>query len=165
MELIVDGSEQPRERPTEYGEQKKFYSGKQKRHTFKNQLIVVPDGKDIVDVVVGKPGAMSELNIWRTRQPEFSSHQKFQGDKGYVGEAAIDVPHKKKKNHQLTEEQKQENRSKARKRIVVEHLIRLVKIFRIAAQRFRLRASSYEPAILTVCGLIRWRIGAFVFSS
>lgn len=68
FELIVDGSEQPRERPTEYVEQKKFYSGKQKRHTFKNQLIVVPSGKDIVDVVVGKPGASSEINIWLQRR-------------------------------------------------------------------------------------------------
>jgi len=68
FELIVDGSEQPRERPTEYGEQKKFYSVKHPRHTFKNQLIIVPSGKDIVDVVVGKPGATSELNIWRERR-------------------------------------------------------------------------------------------------
>ena len=165
FELIVDGSEQPRERPTEYVEQKKFYSGKQKRHTFKNQVIVVPSGKDIVDVVVGKPGATSEINIWLQRRQEFSENQKFQGDKGYVGEAAIDVPHKKKKTQGLTEQQTQENHSKARKRIVVEHLIRLVKFFRIAAERFRLKSSIYEPVILAVCGLVRWRIGAFIFSS
>ena len=136
FELIVDGSEQPRERPMEYVEQKKFYSGKQKRHTFKNQLIVVPSGKEMVDVVVGKPGTTSEINIWRERRQEFSENQKFQGDKGYLGEAAIDVPHKKKKTQGLTEQQKQENHSKARKRIVVEHLIRLVRIFRMRPRDF-----------------------------
>ncbi|MCP2728155.1 transposase family protein [Symplocastrum sp. BBK-W-15] len=42
-----------------------FYSGKQKRHTFKNQLIIMPSGQEIVDVVVGKPGKTSDITIWR----------------------------------------------------------------------------------------------------
>ena len=55
-ELIVDSQEQAIERPLDYKTQKKYYSGKKKYHTFKNQLIVLPLGKDIVDVVVNKPG-------------------------------------------------------------------------------------------------------------
>ena len=164
FELVVDSCEQLRERLQKYQEQKKFYSGKQKRHTFKNQLIVMPTGQEIVDVVVGKPGATSDINIWRERRTEFSKTQKFQGDKAYVGEPAIDPPQKKTRNQGLTDEQKQENQKKARKRVVVEHLIRLVKTFRIAAERFRLKSASYEPVIRAVCGLIRWRIGAIVLN-
>jgi len=164
FELIVDSCEQPRERPKEYQEQKKFYSGKQKRHTFKNKLIVMPSGKEIVDVVVGKPGTTSDINIWRERRTELSDTQKFQGDKAYVGEPAIDTRHKKTRSRGITEQQKQENQKKARKRVVVEHLIRLVKTFLVAAERFRLNSSSYEPVILAVCGLIRWRIKAIVFN-
>jgi hypothetical protein len=52
FELIVDSCEQPRERPGDYEKQKEYYSGKKKNHTFKNQLIVMPLGKDIVDVIV-----------------------------------------------------------------------------------------------------------------
>jgi len=63
FELIVDSCEQPRERPKECQEQKKFYSGQQKRHTFKNKLRVMPSGKEIVDVVVGKPGTTSDITI------------------------------------------------------------------------------------------------------
>jgi len=165
FELIVDSYEQPRERPKEYQEQKNFYSGKQKRHTFKNKLIVMPSGKEIVDVVVGKTGTTSDINIWRERRTELSDTQKIQGDKAYVGEPAIDTPHKKTRSRGITEQQKQENQKKARKRVVVEHLIRLVKTFRVAAERFRLNPSSYEPVILAVCGLIRWRIGAIVFNN
>lgn len=165
FELIVDSCEQPRERPREYQEQKKYYSGKKKNHTFKNQLIVMPTGKEIVDVVVGKPGATSDIKIWRERRTELSDNQKFQGDKAYVGEPAIDTPHKKTKNQGITVEQKQENQKKARKRVVVEHLIRLMKTFRIAAERFRLKSSKYQRVILAVCGLIRWRIGAIVLTS
>ena len=164
FELIVDSCEQPRERPKQYEEQKKFYSGKQKRHTFKNQLIVMPTGKEIVDVVVGKPGTTSDINIWRERRTQFSETQKFQGDKAYVGESAIDTPQKKTRSQGITREQKQENQKKAIKRVVVEHLIRLVKTVRIALERFRLKAASYEPVIRAVCGLIRWRIGTIVLN-
>ena len=67
-ELVVDSSEQVRERPKTYQEQKKFYSGKKKSHTLKNQLIVLPNGAEIVDVTVGKPGPSSDINLFRARQ-------------------------------------------------------------------------------------------------
>ena len=38
---------------------------------------------------------------------------------------------------------KEENRKKAKKRIFVEHVIRLIKIFGVARERFRLRDSNY----------------------
>ncbi|MBD2018521.1 IS5/IS1182 family transposase, partial [Microcoleus sp. FACHB-53] len=44
----------------------------------------------------------------------------------------------------------------------VEHVIRLLKIFRIARERFRLHPDTYEQVILTVCGLVRRRIGTVV---
>jgi hypothetical protein len=45
--------------------QKKYYSGKKKTHTRKNQLIVLPNGKDIVDLVAGEPGPTSDLTLFR----------------------------------------------------------------------------------------------------
>jgi hypothetical protein len=58
-ELIVDSAEQARMRPSDYQEQKKYYSGKKKFHSFKNQLIVLSNGADIVDVIAGKHGELS----------------------------------------------------------------------------------------------------------
>ena len=81
FELLVDSSEQHRERPGNYQEQKKFYSGKKKNHTFKNQFIVTPNGKEIVDVTVGQPGATSDINIWREGQSRLGYSQRFKGDK------------------------------------------------------------------------------------
>jgi len=161
FELIVDSYEQPIQRPTDYQQQKKYYSGK-KRHTLKNQVVVMPSGKEIVDVVVGETGATVDIKIWRQGKEEWRKEQKFQGDKAYVGEPQIDTPHKKTRSQDITDAQKQENQEKAKKRIVVEHLIRGVKILRVASERFRLKPDNYEPVILVVCGLIRWRIGAIV---
>ncbi|BAY81515.1 hypothetical protein NIES267_09920 [Calothrix parasitica NIES-267] len=49
-----------------------------------------------------------------------------------------------------------------RSRIFVEHLIRLVKIFRVAQERFRLKSNKYEQIIMTICGIVRLRIGTFI---
>ncbi|WP_366557732.1 transposase family protein [Okeania sp. SIO1I7] len=45
LKLIVDSTEQDRERPCEQQKQKKYYSGKQKNHTFKNQIIITDKGE------------------------------------------------------------------------------------------------------------------------
>ncbi|MBW4636607.1 MAG: transposase family protein [Iphinoe sp. HA4291-MV1] len=84
-ELIVDSCEQPRERPGEYQEQKKYYSGKKKNHTLKNQLIVLPNGTDIVDVVAGKPGPKSDINLFREQQKGFDPRQRFNGESARCG--------------------------------------------------------------------------------
>lgn len=44
----------------------------------------------------------------------------------------------------------------------MEHLIRRVKIFKVAEQRFRLNKRRYKKVMLTVCGLVRLRIGALI---
>lgn len=59
---------------------------------------------------------------------------------------------------------KKENQKKAQKRIFVEHVIRLIKIFKVARERFRLKESNYEKVILTICGLVRLRIGALILA-
>ncbi|MEG4500522.1 transposase family protein [Microcoleus sp. F10-C6] len=65
FELVVDSYEQPIPRPKSNEKQKTCYSGKQKRHTLKNQVVVMPSGSEIVDVVVGKTGATADITIWR----------------------------------------------------------------------------------------------------
>lgn len=163
FELIVDSYEQPIERPSDYEEQKKYYSGKKANHTKKGQLIVLPNGKDIVDVVAGQPGPKSDINLFRDTTKSFDSRQKFQADKAYEGEKSIKTPKKKPKKRELTPKELEKNKELASERIFVEHLIRLVKIFRVAQERFRLNGHKYEQIIMTICGLVRLRMGTFIF--
>lgn len=121
-ELIVDSAEQPVERPVDYQEQKKYYSGKKKMHTLKNQFIFLPNGEDIVDVIVGFLGKTSDINLFRGVRNKFAPAQKFLGDKAYKGKDAIVTLHKKTKKSEITEPQKQENKELS-SRIGVEHLI------------------------------------------
>ena len=94
-ELIVDSYEQAIKRQKKYEKQKEYYSGKKKSYTIKSQVIVLPNGKDIVDIEAGKPGKKSDINFFRETQEKFAGQQKFTGDKAYVGEPAIKTPKKK----------------------------------------------------------------------
>lgn len=161
-DLIVDSYEQARERPGDNKEQKQYYSGKSCKHTFKSQIIILPDASDIVDVIAGEPGPKSDITLFRENRDIFDPQQKFKGDLGYQGEELIATPIKTPKNGQLTRDQKKENQEFSAKRIFVEHRIRSVKIFRVVQERFRLNPQKYNRVILTICGLVRFRIGALI---
>ncbi|OKH54401.1 transposase [Scytonema sp. HK-05] len=74
-----------------------------------------------------------------------------------MGEPSIKTPTKKSKKGELSKFQKEKNKEMASERIFVEHLIRLLKIFRVASERFRLNPSKYEQIIMTISGLVRQR--------
>lgn len=111
---------------------------------------------------MGKPGPKSDINVFREGCKGFDPNQRFKGDKAYEGEPSIKTPTKKAKKQELTLEQKEKNKELASERIFVEHLIRFIKIFRVASERFRLNPRKYEQIIMTICGLVRFRIGALV---
>ncbi len=161
-ELIVDSYEQVRERPGDNESQEKYFSGKKSNHTFKSQIIIMPDGRDIVDVVAGEPGPKSDITMFRENRDNFDPKQSFKGDLGYLGEDLIDTPIKKPRNKELTTKQKKSNKEFSSKRVFVEHRIRSVKIFRVVQDRFRLNPKKYEQVILTICGLVRFRIGTLI---
>jgi DDE superfamily endonuclease len=102
--------------------------------------------------------------MFREQQLKFQSEQKFTGDKGYQGGVNIKTPQKKPKGKELTEQQKEGNKVISGQRIYVEHVIRLLKIFRAAQERFRMKCDKYKQVILTICGLIRLRIGTVILS-
>jgi hypothetical protein len=120
-ELIVDSAEQAIERPSDYQEQKQYYSGKKKMHTQKNQFIVLPNGEDIVDIYLGQLGKTSDIILFRETRDKFDSKQTFIGDKAYIGEEAIITPHKKPRKAEISELQKAKNKQLSSRRIGVEH--------------------------------------------
>jgi hypothetical protein len=156
--LLVDTWEQPIPRPQDDKEQEAYYSGKKKGHTRKNQLICLPNGTDIVDVVLGEKGPRSDSKLLEQTQAELPEAIGFIGDKAYVGRNNTTTPIKKPPGGQLTQAQKDFNRQVSQKRVYVEHLIRVLKIFRIAKELFRMRSRMYEMVIGCVCGLVRLRV-------
>jgi hypothetical protein len=155
-ELIVDSTEQPCQRPQDSARQQQYYSGKKKQTTYKQRIIGFPDGSDLVDVTVAHPGLSADVTLFRQQQPQ----QTFAGDKAYQGAQRTRTPHKKPRGQELSQENVESTRVFAGERIVIEHLIRRIKIFRSAKETVRLRKETYTEVILAVCGLVRLRLGA-----
>lgn len=163
QELIVDSFEQDRSRPLDNQQQKDCFSGKKARHTFKNQVISLPNGTDIVDVLSGARGPEADITLMRQQLDVFEQEQHFLGDKAYVGEAQLLTPKKKPRGGKLTLAEKEHNRTLSKRRIYIEHMIRRLRIFGILHGKFRLRSRCYQQMMLTVCGLARLRMGTFKF--
>ena len=78
IELIVDSTEQDIFRPKNDEKQKKYYSGKQKSHRLKNQIIITDNGKEIVDVIVGERGPESDMILFKKQKKSLIKNKYFQ---------------------------------------------------------------------------------------
>ena len=74
------------------------------------------------------------------------------GDSGYQG-SDLRVPKKKPRKGQLSDEEKRDNRRLAKERIVAEHGIGKMKIWRIAADRYRNPPRRHTVMMKNVAGL------------
>lgn len=136
--VLVDATEQPIERPSP--------KRKQKRHTQKAQLIVNQKTQEIVATAFSK-GSKHDFQLFKDNRSEFTSQIRCLADAGYQGLKAqhknAETPAKKSKLHPLTLEQKKNNRKLSRERILVENVIRRLKIFRILSERYRNRRKRF----------------------
>ena len=81
----------------------------------------------------------------------FEGHQQ----KGII----INRPMKKPKGRELTQKQKNANKRKASKRVLVEHSIGHVKIYRIVKDTIRLRKENAKDIVMEICcGLSNWKM-------
>ena len=111
QELIVDSTEETIYKPYPDDKQKKYYSGKEKNHILKNQIITT----EIVDVIVGKRGPESDINLLIKQQKNFDKEQKFQGDKGYQGAERTMTQKKSRENKNCQHKSKKIIRKKPKK--------------------------------------------------
>ncbi len=153
--LLIDSFETPIGRASINEKQKKKYSGKKKMHTLKSQLITDQNG-EIIQIDAGFDGPKSDIEIYRDTKlkKEWLRKSKL-GDKAYVGED-VETPQKKPKGGELTEDEKERNRSISARRIRVEHGVRKVKTFKILRQDYRLGVWLYPKIAETVVGLIQY---------
>ena len=150
IEFFVDATEQPVNRPKK--RQKRYYSGKKKRHTIKNQIIVDEKGK-IRTVTPSTPGKKHDKRLFDENEPDLPDDTELIGDLGYFGANEVLVPNKKPKGGKLTKEEKQYNKALSRRRITVEHSFGKMKIFQILSQRFRNPKRKHSLIFKNVAGL------------
>jgi IS5 family transposase len=116
--------------------------------------------KEILSVHTGK-GSQHDFKLFKDSRIAIDEDVTKRADLGYQGIDRIYkntiIPHKKSKNNPLTEEQKKENKESAQIRIVVEHVNRRCKIFRIVKEVFRGKHKNYHKTWNCVAGLVNMR--------
>jgi len=160
-ELFFDSTERPTARPVRG--QKRFYSGKKKRHTLKVQVVVTRVRKRpgvagqkrrvrIAAVSKTFPGSTHDKKVFDRTGVKIPPGAKRYGDTAYLG-TDLKTPKRKPKGGELTPRQKAGNRRVSRKRIVVEHGIGKMKLWRVAAERWRNPRRRHTLTIKNVAGL------------
>ena len=159
--LFFDGTEQPTNRPTRG--QRKWYSGKKKRHTIKHQVVVVRKhkkagrGKKKRKVRIA---AVSKAFCGRTHDKKMYEQTRAigppgaerHGDLGFRG-TSLTIPTKKPRGGTLTKRQKMANHSYSSQRIVVEHGIGKMKIRRMCRDQYRNRRNMHAVMFKNIAGL------------
>ena len=158
--LLVDSFETPLARPSLPAMQKKFYSGKKKRHTVKTQIITDKRG-EVIAIEPGHPGPASDKTVYQqSRAAQEYPQAARRADLGYQGVPEMLLPHKKKrgksgqKANALTPEQQDENRHAARERVYVEHGVRRVKAWRILRDEYRSGLGLFSLIASATVGLV-----------
>ena len=142
--VVMDVTETAIERPKK--KQKRYYSGKKKCHTLKTQLVINQETREIICTACG-PGHCHDFNLFKKSKIHFHPETDSLQDSGYQGIKDYHlnsyIPRKKPKNGKLSLLEKEYNRTLAQERIVIEHVNRSLKIFKILSSRYRNRRRRY----------------------
>ncbi len=160
-ELFFDATERPTRRPARG--QREFYSGKKKRHTIKSQVVVVrrrkPPGPGIkprrvriAAVSESAPGRVHDKRLYDAARVVAPPDVKRTGDTAYLG-TDLETPTRRPRGGVLSARQEAGNRRVARRRIVAEHGIGKMKVWRIASERYRNPVRRHTLIMKNVAGL------------
>ncbi len=161
---FIDSTEQQIPRPIDKNKRKIYYSGKKKRHTVKNQIMVNNRGY-ILHKIGYKKGRRHDYDVYKKNHPITPKEVVNVVDLGYLGiekdypEQLSELPHKKNRNQpEVSQEEKEYNKIHSKKRIIVEHTISRLKKYRIMSDIFRNKLRKYNKVLDIVAGLVNYRI-------
>jgi len=102
-------------------------------------------------------GSCHDFRLFKENYNGIDPQIKLLGDSGFQGifelHANSLIPKKSSKNHPLTDEEKKANTELSRKRIVIEHVNRWIKRFKILQYRYRNRRKRHGLRVSLICGV------------
>jgi len=109
-------------------------------------LVINQETKEIICTAFG-PGHCHDFNLFKKSKTHFHPETNSLQDSGYQGikdyHTNSYIPRKKPRNGKLSRIEKDYNRVLAKERIVIEHVNRSLKIFKILSSRYRNHRRRY----------------------
>jgi len=120
-------------------------------------MVINQANGQIICTTFGK-GTMHDFRLLKENPMPLTAEQLCLADKGYQGLAKIHenscLPSKKPRKKQLDDHERQHNRNLARLRVIVEHMNRRLKIFRILGERYRNRRKRFGLRFNLIAALV-----------
>jgi hypothetical protein len=158
--VVIDTFEQAVQRPRK--RQKRFYSGKKKRHTLKSQVAVDEETGAIVDVARSVPGPTADIKVLRKSEllKRLPRGVGAMGDLAYVGIADLHpeglgaTGRRKPRGRPRSLADRRYNKAFSRRRIVVEHGIGRLRRFQALTHTDRHFRKGHTARVCAVAGLV-----------
>jgi DDE superfamily endonuclease len=158
--VIIDTFEQAVQRPKR--RQKRFYSGKKKRHTLKSQVAVDEETGQVVDVADSVPGPTADITVLKESKllKRLPKGVGGLGDLAYVGIADLHpeglgaTARRKPRGQPRSLADRRYNKAFSRRRIVVEHGIGRLRRFQALTQTDRHFRKGHTARVRAVAGLV-----------
>ena len=160
QEVIIDGTERRLPRPQHRGKQKRYYSGRKKRHAVKNVIVV--GQRKVLWCSPTVPARWHDKKVAQRERLRLPDRVHLLGDSGFegleAGQASVVTPWKRRKGRRLHWKRRQFNRLLAAQRIAVEHTLASVKRLRILQDEFRNRRRGMVDEVMAIgCTLHNFR--------
>jgi hypothetical protein len=151
--VILDGTERPVQRPKDPETQKENYSGKKKRHTRKH-ITGTTQKKRVIFLTKARGGRIHDKRQLDEEElvDYIPDEVAVEGDLGFQGLQNefenIQLPHKKSKGKELSEQQKQENRDFSSQRVKCEHAHAGIKRYCSLTDVYRNRVPDFDDCLM-----------------
>jgi len=107
-------------------------------------------------------GRKHDFKLFKQSKTHVHPSIKMQVDTGYTGILKIhknsEIPKKRSKKNPLTKLDKKQNQIISSSRVLVENIIRCLKIFRIIAEKYRNRRKKYNLRLNLIAGLYNFQL-------
>jgi hypothetical protein len=118
--------------------------------------------RQVICTALGR-GHVHDFALYKLSKIEPHESIEVLADSGYQGLQKLHeksrTPRKKPPKAELSDEQKHSNRELSRRRVIVEHVIGSLKIFRILAERYRNRRKRFKARFDLIAGLHNYELG------
>ena len=107
-------------------------------------------------------GKTHDFKLFQKSKFKINRKATLEVDLGYRGIEKlcnlVRIPKKRSKLHPLTESDKKYNLKVSKSRVVVEHIIRRLKRFKIVAEKYRNRRKRYSLRMNLICGIYNFEL-------
>jgi hypothetical protein len=127
----------------------------------KSQIVVNGRTRQVICTAHGR-GPTHDFALYKQSKLKPNEGLELLADSGYQGLGNLheksQTPKKKPKKGELTKDEKRANRELSRRRIVVENVIRSLKIFRILLERYRNRRRRFSLRFNLIAGVYNFEL-------